>query len=103
MVTYSRGTSVARSLKLLALPYSRSIKHINQHHCNPTRVVVIGESPYMTNNDNMEINWKERIAKYGNGIDLETAINDDLIEYMETKMYLYTQFNLTDYLLWIAF
>jgi len=37
----------------------------------------------------MEIDWKERIAKYGYGINLETAINNDLIEYMETKMHLY--------------
>jgi len=52
VVTCSRGTSVARSLKLLALPYSRSKKkHINQHHCNPTQVVVIGESPCVTNTD----------------------------------------------------
>jgi hypothetical protein len=47
----------------------------------------------------MEINWKERIAKYGNGIDLETAINNDLMEYIETKIYLYTQSNLIHYLL----
>ena len=37
----------------------------------------------------MEINWKERIAKYGYGIDLETAMDHDLIEYVETKMHLY--------------
>ena len=37
----------------------------------------------------MEINWKERIAKYGYLINLEMAINNDLTEYMETKMYLY--------------
>jgi hypothetical protein len=47
----------------------------------------------------MEINWKERITKYGNGIDLEMATNDDLMEYMETKIHLYTQSNLIDYLL----
>ena len=37
----------------------------------------------------MEINWKERIAKYGYPIDLEIAINNNLTEYMETKIYLY--------------
>ena len=47
----------------------------------------------------MEINWKERIAKYGYRIDLETATDHDLTEYIETKMYLYTRFNLTDFLL----
>jgi len=51
----------------------------------------------------MEIGWKERIAKYSYLINLETAINDNLTEYVETKIYLYTQFNLTDYLLWTAF
>jgi hypothetical protein len=51
----------------------------------------------------MEINWKERIAKYGYLIDLETATNDNLTEYVETKMYLYTQSNLIDYSLWTAF
>ena len=34
VVTCRRGTSVARSPKLLALPNSRIIKLINQHHCN---------------------------------------------------------------------
>ena len=51
----------------------------------------------------MEIDWKERIAKYGNGIDLETAMDDDLAEYVKTKMHLYTQFNLIDSLLWTVF
>ena len=51
----------------------------------------------------MEINWKERIAKYGYGIDLETATNNDLTVYIETKMHLYARHNLTDYLLWIVF
>ena len=51
----------------------------------------------------MEIDWKERIAKYGYRIDLEITTNDDLMEYMETKIYLYTRHNLTDYLLWIVF
>ena len=31
------------------------------------------------------------------------AINNDLMEYMETKIYLYTQSNFTDYLLWTVF
>jgi len=51
----------------------------------------------------MEINWKERIAKYSYGINLETAINVNLTEYMETKMHLYTQDNLIDSLLWTVF
>ena len=47
----------------------------------------------------MEINWKERITKYSYRIDLEMAINNDLMEYMETKIHLYTRHNLTDFLL----
>ena len=31
------------------------------------------------------------------------AIDDDLTEYVETKMYLYTRSNLTDFVLWIVF
>ena len=36
VVTCRRGTSVARSLKLLALPYSKKKIYIiiNQYHCN---------------------------------------------------------------------
>ena len=51
----------------------------------------------------MEIDWKERIAKYSYGIDLETATNVNLTEYVETKMHLYTQDNLTDSSLWTVF
>ena len=47
----------------------------------------------------MEINWKERIAKYGYGIDLEMATDYELMEYVETKMYLYIWSNLIDFLL----
>ena len=45
----------------------------------------------------MEIDWKERIAKYGYRIDLETAIDYDLIKYIETKIHLYTRSNLIDF------
>jgi len=51
----------------------------------------------------MEINWKERITKYSYRIDLETATDDDLMEYMETKMHLYAQFSLIDFALWTVF
>ena len=47
----------------------------------------------------MEIDWKERIAKHGYGINLETAINNNLTEYIEIKIYLYTRHNLIDFLL----
>jgi len=47
----------------------------------------------------MEIDWKERIAKYGYRIDLEMAMDDDLTVYIETKIHLYTWHNLKDFLL----
>ena len=45
---------------------------------------------YTQRHNNMEIDWKERITKYNNRINLETATDDNLAEYIETKMYLYT-------------
>ena len=51
----------------------------------------------------MEIDWKKRIAKYSYGINLETATNNNLIKYIETKIYLYIQYNFTDFILWIVF
>ena len=47
----------------------------------------------------MEINYKERIIKYNNRINLKTAIDNNLAEYIKTKIYLYTQYNLIDFLL----
>ena len=37
----------------------------------------------------MEINWKEKIAKYGYRIDLKKIIDNNLMVYIETKIYLY--------------
>ena len=51
----------------------------------------------------MEIDQKERITKYNNRIDLETATDNNLAEYIETKIYLYIQHNLIDFLLWTVF
>ena len=51
----------------------------------------------------MEIDQKERITKYSNRINLEIATDDNLAEYIETKIHLYTRHNLIDFLLWIAF
>jgi len=51
----------------------------------------------------MEIDWKERIARYGYGIDIATASEEDLEEYMETKIYEYIYKNFTDYILWLLF
>ena len=47
----------------------------------------------------MEIDWKERIAKYSYRIDLEKATDNNLIAYIEAKIHLYTQYNLKDFLL----
>ena len=49
VVTCRRGTNVARSLKLLALPYFRQLSLLTNITV-PTRVVVISELPYITNN-----------------------------------------------------
>ena len=47
----------------------------------------------------MEIDWKERIAKYSYRIDLKKATDNNLMVYIETKIYLYIQHNLKDFLL----
>ena len=50
VVTCRRGTSVARSLKLLALPYYYQLSLLTNITI-PTRVVVIGELPCVINTD----------------------------------------------------
>jgi len=47
--------------------------------------------------------WKERIARHGYGIDVATALEEDLEEYVETKIYEYIYKNFTDYILWSLF
>ena len=51
----------------------------------------------------MEINQKERIARHGYGINIATALKEDLEEYVETKIYKYTYKNFTDYILQLLF
>jgi len=51
VVTCRRGTSLARSLKLLALPHSRQQQSLSTNITVPTREVVIGELPCVTNTD----------------------------------------------------
>jgi len=58
---------------------------------------------HIQRHDNMEINWKERIARYGYGIDVVTALEEDLEEYVETKIYEYIYENFTDYILRLLF
>ena len=54
---------------------------------------------YTQRHNNIEIDWKERITKYSYRINLKTATNNNLMEYIKTKIYLYTQHNLIDFLL----
>jgi len=47
----------------------------------------------------MDSKWKERIARYSYGINVVTASEEDLEEYVKTKIYKYTYKNFTDYTL----
>ena len=51
----------------------------------------------------MEINQKERIARYSYGINIATTLEEDLEEYIETKIYKYIYKNFTDYILQLLF
>jgi len=51
----------------------------------------------------MDPKWKERIARHGYGIDIAIASEEDLEEYVETKIYKYIYENFTDYILWSLF
>jgi len=47
----------------------------------------------------MDPKWKERIARHSYKINIATALEEDLEEYIETKIYKYTYKNFTDYTL----
>jgi len=51
----------------------------------------------------MDPKWKERITRHGYGINVTTALEEDLEEYIETKIYKYIYKNFTDYILWSLF
>jgi len=51
----------------------------------------------------MDLKWKERIARHGYRINIATALEEDLKEYIETKIYKYTYKNFIDYILWLLF
>jgi len=51
----------------------------------------------------MDPKWKERIARHGYGIDVVTTLEEDLEEYMETKIYEYIYENFIDYILRLLF
>ena len=44
----------------------------------------------------MDPEWKERIVRYGYGIDITTASKEDLEEYVEMKIYEYIYIPLTN-------
>jgi len=47
----------------------------------------------------MDPKWKERIARHSYGINIATALEKDLEEYIETKIYKYIYKNFTDHTL----
>jgi len=47
----------------------------------------------------MDPEWKKRIARHGYRIDVATALEEDLEEYIETKIYEYIYKNFMDYIL----
>ena len=65
----------------------------------PLKPLLNFKPQYTQRYNNIEIDWKERIAKYNNRINLKTAIDDNLVEYIEIKIYLYIWHNFIDFLL----
>ena len=51
----------------------------------------------------MDPEQKERIVKYGYGIDVATTLKEDLEEYVEIKIYRYIYENFMDYILQLLF
>jgi len=51
----------------------------------------------------MDPKWAEKILGHRDGINIANATKDKLGEYVETKVYVYTQENFIDYILWIVF
>ena len=51
----------------------------------------------------MEINQKKRIARHSYRINIVTTLEEDLEEYIETKIYKYTYKNFMDYILQLLF
>jgi hypothetical protein len=51
----------------------------------------------------MDPEWAERVSRLGDRIDTENATQDDLEEYVATKIYLHNYEDFTDYDLWTIF
>jgi hypothetical protein len=47
--------------------------------------------------------WAARASKYGYGIDANDATKDELVEFVQTTMYLHDEQDLTDTDLWAVF
>jgi len=47
--------------------------------------------------------WYEKILKHSDGITVAIASKDELGDYIAIKVYVYTQENFTDYILWTVF
>jgi hypothetical protein len=50
-----------------------------------------------------EEEWAEMASKYGYGIDADEATKDELVEFVQTVIYLHETGDLTDTDLWLAF
>jgi hypothetical protein len=51
----------------------------------------------------MDPEWAERVSRLGDRIDTENATQDDLEEYVATKIYSHNYEDFTDYDLWTIF
>ena len=47
--------------------------------------------------------WYDKILKYSNKITAAIASKDELKDYIAIKVYIYTQEDFTDYILWMVF
>jgi len=47
--------------------------------------------------------WKARIKKYDDDFNAGVATEDELVEFIQTKVYLYEQYKVTDDNLWDGF
>ena len=51
----------------------------------------------------MDPEWAEKVSRLGDRIDTENATQDNLEEYVATKIYLHNYEDFTDYDLWTIF
>ena len=51
----------------------------------------------------MDSEWTAKVQKHSYGINTESAMKEELEEYIETRIYMYRYRNFTDYMLWTVF